>query len=59
MSLNPKGHAIKAFQEHDSQTVHELLEQYILTLVPAGVLSLIFFLPLFTKMYCYLLALNL
>ncbi|AES61543.1 hypothetical protein MTR_1g085380 [Medicago truncatula] len=36
MSLNPKGHAIKAFQEHDSQTVHELLEQYILTLVPAG-----------------------
>lgn len=33
----PKGHAIKAFQEHGSQEVHELLDQYILTLVPAGV----------------------
>ncbi|XP_061364478.1 U-box domain-containing protein 32 [Gastrolobium bilobum] len=33
----PKDNAIKAFQEHGSQTVHELLDQYILTLVPAGV----------------------
>jgi len=36
----PKGHAIKAFQEHGSQKVHEFLDQYILTLVPAGVLFL-------------------
>ncbi|KAL2562186.1 hypothetical protein AAZV13_20G124500 [Glycine max] len=33
----PKDHAIKAFQEHGNQKVHELLDQYILTLVPAGV----------------------
>ncbi|XP_027364153.1 U-box domain-containing protein 32 isoform X4 [Abrus precatorius] len=33
----PKDHAIKAFQEHGRQTVHELLDQYILTLVPGGV----------------------
>ncbi|XP_057423906.1 U-box domain-containing protein 32 isoform X2 [Lotus japonicus] len=32
-----KDHAIKAFQEHGIQTVHELLDQYITTLVPAGV----------------------
>ncbi|PNX80997.1 U-box domain-containing protein 32-like, partial [Trifolium pratense] len=29
-----KDHAIKAFKEHGSQTVHEFLDQYILTLVP-------------------------
>ncbi|TKY51316.1 U-box domain-containing protein 33 [Spatholobus suberectus] len=33
----PKDRAIKAFQEHGNQMVHELLDQYILTLVPAGV----------------------
>ncbi|RDY03652.1 U-box domain-containing protein 32, partial [Mucuna pruriens] len=33
----PKDHATKAFQEHVNQTVHKLLDQYILTLVPAGV----------------------
>lgn len=61
----PKDQAIKAFQEHGSQTVHELLDQYILTLVPAGVLSFSdSFTPidkLFTKVYyyCYPLALNL
>ncbi|KAK7343695.1 hypothetical protein VNO77_12645 [Canavalia gladiata] len=33
----PKDSAIKGFQEHGRQTVLELLNQYILTLVPAGV----------------------
>ncbi|KAG5004981.1 hypothetical protein AAZX31_10G221100 [Glycine max] len=33
----PKDHATKAFQEHGNQTVHKLLDQYVLTLVPAGV----------------------
>ncbi|XP_012570156.1 U-box domain-containing protein 32 isoform X2 [Cicer arietinum] len=33
----PKDHEISAFQEHGSQTVHELLDQYIFPLVSAGV----------------------
>ncbi|WJX14501.1 hypothetical protein P8452_04754 [Trifolium repens] len=33
----PKDHAIKTFKEHGSKRVHEFLDQYILTLVPAGV----------------------
>ncbi|KEH43690.1 U-box domain-containing protein 32 isoform X2 [Medicago truncatula] len=37
----PKDHATKAFQEHGSQTVHELLDKYILTLVPAGASKLL------------------
>jgi hypothetical protein len=32
-------------QEHGSQTMHELLDQYILTLIPAGYIF-IFSLPL-------------
>ncbi|XP_045820996.1 U-box domain-containing protein 32-like isoform X2 [Trifolium pratense] len=36
-----KDHAIKAFKEHGSQKVHEFLDQYILTLVPAGASKLL------------------
>lgn len=39
----PKDHSIKPFQELGGQKVHELLDQYILTLVPAGVLSFFWF----------------
>ncbi|ESW15430.1 hypothetical protein PHAVU_007G072300 [Phaseolus vulgaris] len=33
----PKDLPVQAFQDQGNQTVHELLDQYILTLVPAGV----------------------
>lgn len=38
--IEPKDDVIKAFRENDRQAVHELLDQFILTLVPEGVLHL-------------------
>ena len=52
----PKYHAINAFQDSASEKVHELLDQYVATLVLAGVLSFSnYFIPfdnLFTNVYC-------